>query len=632
MVKYGKEQVKTLEGIEAIRHRPGMYCGSVGIDGLHHINLEILSNSIDEYLAGLCNKIELTIHKDDSLTIKDNGRGVPFGTAKDGSETLENIFTKLHTGAKFNLDGSSGYNSSGGMNGVGSKATNALSEFFKVTSVRDGGSAHMEFKEGLKTSFSISKSTQKETGTTITYKPDAKIFKEGIVLNQDRLLKQLKELSFLCPLLEISFKNEKTNHAVVYKSENGLIDYISDFTDPKQRLTSIINFDKTNPDGSGVSVALCYTNNYSETIKLYTNNIPNSSGTHVTGFRSAMTRAVNDIARDNKLLKEKDDNLTGEDLKEGLNLVISVKMKDPVFSGQTKDVLTSSEGRTLVEKIANQEIRNHFESNLADLKNIVAKALLSKKARLAAKKAREVTRSKSVGSISTVLPGKLSDCLDKTASGTEIFIVEGDSAGGSAKQARNRKTQAILPLRGKVLNTQKSELSKILANKEIQDMITAFGCGIGKEFDYSKLRYEKIIIMSDADVDGEHIKVLLLTFFFNFMEELVTNGNIYVAMSPLYKVTKGKENYYLLDDSELTEFKSKHVGQNFEVQYFKGLGELSPEQLGETTMDPAKRRMKQVTYSDKKAVALMFNRLMGSSVAGRREYIEENAYKANITI
>lgn len=500
-MSYGIEQIQTLEGIEAIRKRPGMYIGSIGLDGLHHINLEIISNAIDEYLEGTCNKITISISKDDIVTITDNGRGVPFGKKEDGTETLENIFTKLHTGAKFNSDGSTGYNSSGGMNGVGSKATNALSEFFNVTSIRDGKKAIMCFEKGHKIKFNINNSSNKEqTGTIIEYKADASIFNEGISLDKERLVKQIKEFSFLCPglIIELKYKNDDI---ITFQTKDGMVDYIKSLCPEEKRLTSIFST-KSIEDRYCVSLALCYSINYSETVKLYTNNIPNTSGTHLTGFRAAMTRTINDMAKENKLLKDKDSNLTGDDLKEGLVLTLSLKMPDPIFNGQTKDVLTSAEGRTIVEKLVGKEVRKWFNQNPSELKIIVNKALTSKKAREAAKKARDVVREKSKSILPSAFKGKLVDCISKDPDETELFLVEGDSAGGGAKQGRDRRTQAVLPLQGKVLNSEKTDITKLLANKEIKSLIRAIGAGFGKDFDVNKVRYKKIIIMADADVDG----------------------------------------------------------------------------------------------------------------------------------
>ncbi len=629
---YGVKQITTLEGIDAIRKRPGMYISSTDINGVQHLLLEVLSNAIDEYLAGECTKIDVIIGKNNSITVVDNGRGIPFGKAKDGTETLENLFTKLHTGAKFASDGSTGYNSSGGLHGVGIKAANALSEYLVVTSCRDNKIARMRFERGIRKDFKVEKSPpDAERGTTIEFLPDSTIFKEdGIEIPKARIVKQLQEFSFLCSNLELNltYKDDKT---ISFKSVDGITDYVSALAPSEERITQI--FRTSAQEGSySVDIALVYTTKHTETIKIYTNNIPNTAGTHLTGYRSAMTRAINDVARATGILKEKDENLSGEDLKEGLVLVLSLTMSDPVFSGQTKEVLTSAEGRTVVERMLGPEIRRWLQSNPKDLKAIVNKALLSKKARLAAKRAREATRGKSKTVLSSTLQGKLADCLTKDPDLAEIYLVEGDSAGGSAKSARDRQTQAVMALQGKVLNAEKNDLAKLLNNNEIKNMIQAFGCGIGKEFDYNKLRYHKIIIMADSDVDGSHIRVLLLTFFFKYMPELIRNGNIYLAMAPLYKVTQGKNFHYLLDDSELEAYKEKNKNKKFEVSYFKGLGEMDPEELKHTTLDPQKRRMKQVTMADEKVVAKVFKDLMGTSVINRRKFIEDNANMANVSI
>lgn len=498
---YTKEHIQTLEGMEAIRKRPGMYIGSIGLDGLHQIVLEIISNSIDEYLVGACTKIQIVILEDDSIMIMDNGRGIPFGESKDGTETLENIFTKLHTGAKFDSSGQNGYNSSGGMNGVGAKATNALSEFFEVVSLRDKKIAKMYFEKGKRKIFEVNTfNSDFLHGTTIIFKPDATIFKEGITLNKDRLLKQLKELSFLCSGLLITFKY-KLDEEIQFQTENGIVDYVDSLIINTQKITNIFEAE-AQEDRFSVSLALCYNNGYNETIKLYTNNIPNTAGTHLTGFRSAMTRAINECARESKLIKEKDENFTGEDLKEGLTLVLSLKMPDPIFNGQTKNVLTSAEGRTIVERLVGKEIRKWFDANPNDLKAIVNKALLSKKARLAARQAKEIVREKTKSVLSSTLQGKLTDCISKDSDLTELFLVEGQSASSGAKAARDKMYQAIMALQGKVLNSEKNDLTKLLNNKEIKALVSALGCGIGVNFDYNKLRYNKIIILADADVDG----------------------------------------------------------------------------------------------------------------------------------
>lgn len=630
--KYGVDQISTLEGMDAIRKRPGMYIASTDRDGVHHLLLEILSNSIDEYLVGRCDKISVVVGTDNSIKVTDNGRGIPFGKAKDGSETLENLFTKLHTGAKFSSDGSTGYNSSGGLHGVGTKTANALSDYLIVESNRDNKKAIMKFERGVTKEFYTTEvKNQKKTGTTIQFKPDKTIFRQdGIELDKKRVIKRLREFSFLCSNLELSLKY-KDDEEVVFKSSDGIKDYIDSLVKKEDRLTEIFRT-SAEEENYKVDIAVAYSNKHTEVTRVYTNNIPNSAGTHLTGYRSAMTRTVNDMARELGFLREKEDNLTGEDLKEGLVLILSLKMNEPIFSGQTKDVLTSSEGRTVVERLVGPEIRRWFQSNQQELKKIVERAKLSRKARLAAKRAREATRGSNKSVLRTTLQGKLADCNTKDADEAEIYLVEGDSAGGSAKSARNRHTQAIMALQGKILNSQRHDLAKLLGNAEIKNMIQAFGCGIGEEFDYEKLRYHKIVIMADSDIDGSHIRVLLLTFFFRYMPELIRNGNVYLAMAPLYRVTMGGKIQYLLDDSELESFRAKNKEKKYEVNYFKGLGEMDPNELWDTTLNPETRRMKQVTITDEDVVAETFEVLMGSTVPPRREFIEDNSYRANVVV
>lgn len=631
--KYGVEQLSELEGIKAIRLRPGMYIGSVSEDGLHHVTLEIISNSIDEYLNGHGTKIAIKVGKDGFITVADNARGIPVGKMKNGTNSLETVLTKLHSGAKFTSDGSTGYNSSGGMNGVGAKAANALSSTFIAVVKRDGNIYRMDFSKGKRIGEMTTKKNEKadETGTIISFLPDTEIFKEGIDLNMKRLNTQIQELSYLCKNLEFAVVDEKNNELKTYCSKKGLLDYVIDLAKGNQVLTTPFYCDAK--EGQlGVEIAMVYVNTYSESIRLYTNNIPNSSGTHLTGFKAAMTRAINEYARDKKLLKEKDENLTGEDLKEGMVLTLSFKMPDPVFSGQTKDSLESTEGRRIVERLVSKEIRTWFEAHPNDAKAIITKAQLSKKAREAAKKARETTRKKAGSVLSSVLPGKLADCSSKDASECEIYLVEGDSAGGSAKQARDRKTQAILPLRGKVLNTQRKTLTQVLDNKEIKAMVTAFGVGVGPTVDIDKRRYDRIIIMTDGDVDGSHIRTLLLTFIFKYMRELIEGGHVYAAMPPLYKVVKNKESIYIQDDAKLADYKKSHANENLEVQRFKGLGEMNPDELCETTMDRTKRRLKQITIEDGAKAQAVFEKLMGESVSPRKAFIEQNAERANIDV
>lgn len=631
---YGVKDIKTLEGIEAIRLRPGMYIGSTGPDGVRHITLEIISNAEDEYLNGHCTHCDIEVSEDDIISIYDDGRGVPFGKAEDGSETLENIFTKLHTGAKFDSSGKTGYNTSGGMNGVGAKATNALSEFFIVSSTRDDKTATMRFEKGQRVNYEVKSNpfTNGKTGTRVTFKPDVEIFKEGISLDYDALKRQIQELAFLSPGMEFSltFKN-KPEETII--SKNGLTDYIDYLSKEKPLMTSKF-YAESFEDRIGVKLALAYTSSFTDTYKLYTNNIPNSGGTHLTGFRTALTQAVNEYARENNLLKEKDTNLTGDDLKEGLILCLSFIMPDPVFSGQTKDNLTSSEARTVVQRLVSKEISIWLNTNPKDAKFIIEKALLARKARENARKAREATRGiKAQKSDRTIMPGVLSDCNSDNRKACEIFIVEGKSAAGTVKDARDRDIQAVLPVRGKILNTLKADLTKALGNAEIQSMIKSFGLQLSDKdviVDESKLRYGKIIITADADVDGSHIRTLFLTFIWKFAPELIEKGYIYAAVPPLYKIVKGKNLFYLKDDVALAEYAKKNSG--YELFRFKGLGEQDAEEMWESVMDPATRTLRQITMEDAESAAKVFMSLMGDSVVGRKEFIEKNADKANIDV
>lgn len=570
-LNYGVKDIKTLEGIEAIRLRPGMYIGSTGPEGVKQITLEIISNAVDEYLNGYCTKCSIIVGEEDNITIIDNGRGVPFGKAKDGSETLINIFTKLHTGAKFDSSGKTGYNTSGGMNGVGAKATNALSYFFIVSSVRDGKEAIATFKQGKNTFFDVREWKNKDHphGTKIDFMPDPEIFKEGITLDYNDLKKQLQELAYLSPGLLFHFQY-KDKEAEDITSNRGILDYIDDLNKNKEVLTSVFYAENTE-DRIGVKVAMSYNSTYSDTYKLYTNSIPNTGGTHLTGFRTALTQTVNEYARDNKLLKEKDSNITGDELKEGLTLVLSFIMPDPVFSGQTKEVLSSSEARTAVQRLASKELKTWFDSHPKDIKAIIDKALLARAAREKAKKAKETVRKQDTKK-RTVLPGTLADASSKKRSECEVFIVEGKSAAGSTKEARNRNTQAVLPVRGKILNVLKTDLHKAMQNQEISSMIDAFGLEVkdGKIIvDESKLRYGKIIITADADVDGSHIRVLFLTFIWKFAPELITKGYIYAAVPPLYKVTVGQNITYLKDDAALEAYR-KTAKKSFDLGRMKG--------------------------------------------------------------
>lgn len=630
---YGVKDIKTLEGIEAIRLRSGMYVGSVGPAGVRHITLEIISNAVDEYLNGHCNLCKILVDKDNFITISDNGRGVPFGKAEDGSETLVNVYTKLHTGAKFDTKGESGYNTSGGLNGVGAKATNALSEYFEVSSTRNGKIATAIFKRGELKSYKESKTSNKESGTIVKFKPDEEIFKEGIELDYQALLRQVKELAYLSPgmTFELSYKNNETE---TINSKNGILDYIKELNKDKKSLTSIFSAE-TLENRIGVKVVMQYNDTYSDTYKLFTNSIPNSGGTHLTGFRTALTSSINDYARDKKLLKDKDSNITGEELKEGLTLVLSFIMPDPVFSGQTKDVLSSSEARTIVQRLISKEIKIWLEANPKDAKVIVEKALLARAAREKAKKAKDAIRTPKTKKEKFLnLPTKLVDANNKDRSKCELFLSEGDSASSGLIAARDSLTQAVCPLRGKILAVYKANTDKIMNNAEITSIIKAIGLEQDPQtkkliYDEKKLRYGKIIAACDADPDGDAIKNLLIELFWWLCPEIITNGHFYVAIPPLFRITTSKNEYiYLKDFKALEEYKKENAGKKYLVNRNKGLGEQDADELAECLLNPETRNIKQVIVSNRAEASELIETLMGPSVPPRRQWLIEHSEEA----
>ena len=620
--------------MEAIRTRPGMYIGSVGPEGVWQITLEIISNAVDEYLIGECDKISVQVDGN-VISVVDNGRGVPFGKNEEDEEVLVNVYTKLHTGAKFDSNGQTGYNTSGGMNGVGAKATNALSEFFSVESRRDGKRAYACFERGELKSYKERKLTSSDDwtrGTLVSFKPDSEIFKEGIQIDPKQLRKQLQELAYLSPGLTFELRINSNKEQI--SSQNGLLDYLNDLCSDKNKLTTPF-YAETSENRMGVRVALQYVDQYTDTYRIFTNSIPNISGTHLTGFRTALTQAINVYARNKGLLKEKDTNFNGDELKEGLVLILSLTMPDPVFSGQTKGVLTSAEGRTVVQRLCSQALADYLSAHEKDAKAIIGKAMLARAAREKARKAKETVRAATSKATRVTLPGKLADCSSKTRSECEVFIVEGDSAAGSAKEARNRDTQAILPIRGKILNVLKADLSKAMGNEEIKAMIVGFGLQVQNNkivLDESKLRYGKIIIMADADVDGDHIRCLFLTFIWRFCPELIEKGYIFAAVPPLYRILKGKSSFYLKDDAALEAYRTANPGGGYELRRFKGLGEQSVDELAESTMAPASRTLKMITMNDALAASNTFNALMGESATLRKKFIEENADRAQIDV
>ena len=621
---YDETQIQVLEGLEAVRKRPGMYIGSTSAKGLHHLVWEIVDNAVDEALAGRCTRIIVQIHKDNSVTVIDNGAGFPVGIhPKTGRPAVETALTVLHAGGKF---GGSGYKVSGGLHGVGASVVNALSVWMKVEVHRDGNIYVQEYERGVPQYDLKVVGKTDHTGTAVSFLPDPEIFTETVEFQSDVLQNRLRELAFLNAGLEIVFEDEREEKNITYCYSGGVAAFVEYLNKSKDVLHPNPVFVSGLRDDVTVEIALQYNDAYSTTMFSFANNInTHEGGTHESGFKSALTRVINDYGRKTNLIKENENNLTGDDVREGLTAIISVKVPEPQFEGQTKTKLGNSEVRGIVEGLFGEKLQIFLDENPSVGKKIIEKSVMAARAREAARKARELTRRKSALEVSS-LPGKLADCSTKDASISELYIVEGDSAGGSAKQGRDRNFQAILPLRGKIINVEKARLDKILSNNEIRAIITAIGTGIGDDFDITKARYHKIVIMTDADVDGSHIRILLLTLFYRFMRELIDAGYIYIAQPPLYKVQKGKNIRYAYNDKEL-EMMLQEIGrQGVQLQRYKGLGEMNPTQLWETTMDPAVRTLLQVTAEDAMEADLIFTTLMGDKVEPRREFIEEYAH------
>ena len=627
--QYGADQIQILEGLEAVRKRPGMYIGSTSARGLHHLVYEIVDNAVDEALAGYCDSIEVTINEDNSITVVDDGRGIPVGIQKKaGLPAVEVVFTILHAGGKF---GNGGYKVSGGLHGVGASVVNALSEWLEVQVYLDGNIYQQRYERGkvvypLKI---VGKCEPHEHGTHVRFLPDKEIFEET-EFDYDTLKIRLRETAFLTKNLKITLRDDREEEVKekTFHYEGGIREFVAYLNKGKTPLYEQVIYCEGTREGVYVEVSLQHNDSYTEGIYTFVNNINTpEGGTHLTGFKNALTKTFNDYARKNKLLKENEDSLSGEDIREGLTAIISVKIEDPQFEGQTKQKLGNSEARTAVDNVVSEQLTYFLEQNPSVAKSICEKSILAQRARAAARKARDLTRRKSALD-GVALPGKLADCSDKNPVNCEIYIVEGDSAGGSAKTARSRATQAILPLRGKILNVEKARMDRIYGNAEIKAMITAFGTGIHEDFDITKLRYHKIIIMTDADVDGAHISTLLLTFLYRFMPELIKQGYVYLAQPPLYKVEKNKRIWYAYSDEELNSILTD-VGRdgNNKIQRYKGLGEMDAEQLWETTMDPERRILLRVTMDDEtqSELDLTFTTLMGDQVEPRREFIESNA-------
>ena len=630
--EYGADQIQILEGLEAVRKRPGMYIGSTSARGLHHLVYEIVDNSVDEALAGYCKNIDVTINPDNSITVIDDGRGIPVGiNHKSGLPAVEVVFTVLHAGGKF---GGGGYKVSGGLHGVGASVVNALSNWLEVRVYHDGKVYFQRYERGktMNKLEVIDTCPIEKTGTEVRFLPDDTMFEET-VYDYDVLKTRLRETAFLTKGLRIVLRDLRTDPVVekAFHYEGGIKEFVSYLNKSKTALYPDIIYCEGERDGVLVEVAMQHNDSYQENTYGFVNNITTpEGGTHIVGFRNALTKTFNEYARANKLLKDSEPNLTGEDIREGMTAIVSIKIEEPQFEGQTKQKLGNSEARGSVDNIVSTQLELFLEQNPAVAKTIIEKSLLSQRAREAARKARDLTRRKSALD-GMSLPGKLADCTDKDPKNCEIFLVEGDSAGGSAKSARSRATQAILPLRGKILNVEKARLDKIYANAEIKAMITAFGTGIHDDFDITKLRYDKIIIMTDADVDGAHIDTLMLTFLYRFMPELIKQGHVYLAQPPLFKIEKNKKVWYAYDDDQMNQILNEIGRGDNKIQRYKGLGEMDAEQLWETTMDPERRVLRRVVFDEEYSseIDLTFNTLMGDKVEPRRDFIEERAKYAN---
>jgi DNA gyrase subunit B len=628
---YDENQIQVLEGLEAVRKRPGMYIGATSARGLHHLVWEVVDNSIDEALAGYCTKIDVIVHADNSVTVIDNGRGIPVGEhAKMKRPAIEVVMTVLHAGGKF---GGEGYKVSGGLHGVGVSVVNALSEVLVVQVKRDGKIYQQEYRRGAPQYDLKIVGDTNETGTQITFKPDEEVFTETNVYDYDTLQSRIRELAFLNKGIEMNLHDERTDASNSFMYEGGIVSFVEYLNRNREAIHEPPIYVEANRDNIHVEIALQYNDSYTENIYSFANNInTHEGGTHESGFKSALTRIINEYAKRSHAIKDNDSNLSGDDVREGLTAIISVKIPEPQFEGQTKTKLGNSEVRGIVESLFAEKFMEFFNENPAISKKILEKGLQAARAREAARKARELTRRKSALEVSS-LPGKLADCSSKDASISEIYIVEGDSAGGSAKQGRDRHFQAILPLRGKILNVERARLDRILSNTEIRAIITALGTGIGDDFDIAKARYHKVIIMTDADVDGAHIRTLLLTFFYRYMRKMIETGYIYIAQPPLYKIEKGKVVRYAYNEKQRDAIFAELGEGKANVQRYKGLGEMNPGQLWETTMDPESRTLLQVTIHEAIEADEVFDTLMGDNVEPRREFIQQHArYVQNLDI